>query len=153
MRQPRPVKMLYEFTITSRKNIRLAKTMPIFQANFFWAAPTYSGVCLLTIKRPIIKEGESLGFTNTRMSRSVRKTIITYLISKKFPLNKMSIKEINMNTNRIPAEALISRSFKTGTVYPSTSSPNFINVLFFFIICFLIKGMQNHPLYDKRFIL
>lgn len=31
---------------------------------------------------------------------------------------------INMSRNSIPADALISRSFKTGILYPSTFSPN-----------------------------
>ncbi len=118
-------------------NIRLDKAIPIFQANFFCGAPTYSGTCLLTINRPIINVGEYFGFTKTRISRSARKIIITYLISKKLPLYKIIIKEMNINRNRIPADALISRSFKTGVLYPSTSSPNFITLIFFFIFRFL----------------
>ncbi len=39
-----------------------------------------------------------------------------------------NIREITINKNSIPADALISRSFKTGILYPSTSSPNFIIV-------------------------
>ncbi len=60
--------MLYEFIITKRMNIRLDKAIPIFQANFFCGAPTYSGICLLTIKRPIISEGENLGLTKTKLN-------------------------------------------------------------------------------------
>jgi hypothetical protein len=131
--------LLYEFTITRRKNIRLAKTIPIFQANFLGAAPTYSGVCLLTTNRPIISRGENFGLIKTRISKSVRNTEMTYLISKKLSLNRMNIKATNINTNRIPADALISLSFKTGALYPSTSSPNFINLFAFFIFLILNK--------------
>jgi len=142
-RQVSPVIMLYEFIITRRKNIKPANAIPIFQANFFCGAPTYSGFCLLTIKRPIINAGENFGLIKTRITRSVRKTIITYLISRKFPLNKISIKEISISTNNIPADALISRSFKTGIVYPSMSSPNFIHSFFFFILRFYRPGLFN----------
>ena len=85
IRQVSPVKMLYEFIKTKRTNIRLASIMPIFHENFFCAAPTYSGVCLLTISRPMINEGENLGLTNTRMMKSVRKAITTNFIMMKLP--------------------------------------------------------------------
>ena len=85
MKQPRPVKILYEFTITKRMNIKLAKTIPISQANFFCGAPTYSGTCLLTIRRPSISEGENLGLTNMRMIKSVRNMVTKYFRIKKFP--------------------------------------------------------------------
>jgi hypothetical protein len=124
IRQVSPVKMLKEFSTINRTNIKLAKAIPIFQANFFCFAPTYSGTCLLTINRPIISVGEYRGLINTRMSMSVRNTMMTYFIIKKFPSNRIIISEMSMNTNSIPAEALISRSFRTGMVYPSTFSPN-----------------------------
>lgn len=142
IKQLRPVIMLYEFTITRRKNIRPARPMPIFHANFFWAAPTYSGTCLFTIKRPSINVGEYFGFTKTRMIRSVRKIIRTYLIIKKFSLKRISIKEMNRNRKRIPADALISLSFKTGIVYPSTSSPNPIILFALFIFKILKQGTE-----------
>ena len=94
----------------------VAKTTPIIQANFFGCAPTYSGTWFLTIKRPIINEGENLGLTKTRIIKSVRNMVIPYFISKKFPLNRISINEINNTKNSIPADALISLSFKTGTL-------------------------------------
>src|SRR5206468_5309370 len=111
--------------------------------NFFCAAPTYAGFCRLTIKRPIISVGENLGLIKTRMIRSVRKTIMTYLISKKFPLKRINIKEINMNTNRIPADALISRSLRTGILYPFTSSPNLISLFAFFIYSLYKRNVKS----------
>ena len=87
---------------------------PIIHANFFCFAPTYSGVWLLTIKRPNINVGENLGLIKTRMMKSARNTVKTYLIGKKLFLNMMNINEMNVAKNRMPAEALISLSFKTG---------------------------------------
>jgi hypothetical protein len=66
------------------------------------------------------------------MIKSVRKSIITYFMGIKFPLNKININEMKVPRNRMPAAALISRSFKTGISYPSTSSPNLI-IFFIFI--------------------
>src|SRR5712664_1976464 len=83
-KQDAAVITLCELTMMSRKNITDTNPKPIFQANFFCAAPTYSGVCRLTIKRPTIKEGENLGLTNRRMTKSARNAIIKYLSSKKF---------------------------------------------------------------------
>ncbi|MEI9912291.1 MAG: hypothetical protein WDO71_23120 [Bacteroidota bacterium] len=51
--------------------------------------------------------------------------MITYFASKKSPLTRISTKEMDIAKNSIPAEALISLSFKTGMVYPSASSPEF----------------------------
>ena len=105
---------LYELTKTKRINIMADKVRPIYQANFLGAAPTYSGVCLLTIKRPIINVGANLGFIITLIAKSVKKKVITYFIIMKLPLKRMNIKDKNVNKKSIPAEALISRSFKTG---------------------------------------
>jgi hypothetical protein len=55
--------------------------------------------------------------------------MITNFIGKKLFLNAININEINVAKNNIPAAALISLSFKTGMLYPSTSSPNFIMLL------------------------
>ena len=52
VRQIKPVIILYEFTITISSNMVNVRTNPITQANFFGAALTYSGVCLLTISLP-----------------------------------------------------------------------------------------------------
>ena len=60
-RQMRPVIMLYELSRTITPNITTAKTSPITQANFFCAAPTYSGTSLFTIHRPMTRVGEYLG--------------------------------------------------------------------------------------------
>ena len=109
-----PVIGLYELTTTIRTNIIAARLIPILHANFFGAAPTYSGVWLPTINRAIINVGEYFGLTKTRIIKSVRKAIIVYFMSKKSPLNKINIKEKNINRKSIPAEALISLSFKTG---------------------------------------
>ena len=99
-------------------------TTPIVHANFFCRAPTYSGAWPPTIKRPIISVGENLGLTKTRIMKSARKMLITYLIGKKLFLKMMNIKEMNVAKNRMPADALISLSFKTRILYPSTFSPN-----------------------------
>ena len=109
-----PVIGLYEFTIIRKIYITDAKTIPIIHANFFCFAPTYSGTWLRTIKRPIINEGEYLGLMNTRISRSVRKKVIKYLAGTKLLFDKMSISEIKVPINSIPAEALISLSLRTG---------------------------------------
>ena len=117
------------------------KIIPIIQANFFCCAPTYSGTWFRTIKRPMINEGENLGLIKTRMIKSVRKNVITYFIGKKLPLNIISIKEMNVAKNSMPADALISLSFKTGILYPSTFSPNcimFIHFLNFSVVYKLI---------------
>jgi hypothetical protein len=74
----------------------------------------------------MINDGEYFGFTKTRIIKSVRNIMIMYFIIKKSDLNRMSMSEKNISKKYIPADALISRSFKTGMVYPSTSSPNFI---------------------------
>jgi hypothetical protein len=95
-------------------NIVADSIMPITHANFFCCAPTYSGVCLPTIKRPIINAGENLGLINTRTMKSVRNMVITYFIGKKLFLKTISIREMNVAKNNIPADALISLSFKTG---------------------------------------
>lgn len=55
---------------------------PIVQANFFWTAPTYSGFCLPTIKRPMINEGEYFGLIKTRITKSVRKIVFTHFTQK-----------------------------------------------------------------------
>src|SRR5258708_2496251 len=89
-RQDTAVITLCELTMMSRKNMTDTNPKPIFHANFFWAAPTYSGACLFTIKRPSINEGENFGLMNRRMRKSVRKMIIKYLSSKKF-LSKCTI--------------------------------------------------------------
>ena len=139
MRQTIPVIGLKAFITTRNVNIVPDKTRPMIQANFFCAAPTYSGTWFLTISRPMINVGEYFGLIKTRMMKSRRNTVMTYLTIKKSPLNMMIIKEMNTKRKRIPAEALISRSFKTGILYPSTSSPNFTRVFVFFISCLFIK--------------
>ena len=40
---------------------------------------------------------------------------------------------MNVAKNSIPADALISLSFKTGILYPSTSSPNCMTYSFFYV--------------------
>lgn len=57
----------------------------------------------------------------------------------------ISIKEKNVAKNRIPAAALISLSFKTGILYPSTSSPNFI-------ILFIVLRLDNMYLMKCHYI-
>ena len=128
-----PVIGLYAFTIIKKTNMMAPNTMPMIHANLFCCAPTYSGVWFRTIKRAMIKVGENFGLIKTRMIKSVTKIVIPYLISKKSALNKMNINDVYMSKNNIPAAALISLSFKTGILYPSTSSPNCIN---FFIVRF-----------------
>lgn len=122
---------LYELTTTIKMNMAADSVTPIIHANFFGRAPTYSGTWLRTIKRPIIKVGENLGLTKMRMMKSVRKRVITYFIGKKLFLNTISISEMNVAKKSIPADALISLSFKTGILYPSTFSPNCIGLFIF----------------------
>ncbi len=67
--------------------------------------------------------------------------VTAYFNIKKSPLKTTVSIEINIIKNNIPAAALISRSFRTGILYPSTLSPNFI-ILFidtslWFIILFV----------------
>src|SRR4051812_38683838 len=121
-------------------NMVADRTIPIIHANFFCCAPTYSGTWLPTIKRPIINVGENFGLINTRIMKSVRNMVITYFIGKKLFLKIISIKEINVAKNNIPAAALISLSFKTGMLYPSIFSPKCIN-LFIFLLDFLYRYM------------
>ncbi|SRR5260221_14074774 len=109
-----PVIGLNAFTITMKVNIIADKTRPIIQANFFCWAPTYSGTWFLTTKRPIISVGEYLGLIKTRMIKSLRKIVMKYFTNKKSFLYMICIKERIKPKNSIPADALISRSFKTG---------------------------------------
>jgi hypothetical protein len=114
IRQIIPVIGLYEFTTTMKMNIVADRVTPIIHANFFCRAPTYSGTWFLTIKRPIINVGEYLGFIKTRMTKSIKNRVITYFIGKKLSLNMIIIKEKKVAKNNMPADALISLSFKTG---------------------------------------
>lgn len=133
-----PVIGLYELTTTIKMNMMADRATPIIHANFFCFAPTYSGDWLYTINRPIINVGENLGLTNTRMMKSARNRVITYLNGKKLFLNTMNIKEVNVAKNSMPADALISLSFKTGMLYSFTFSPNCISL---FIFLFFIAGI------------
>ena len=125
---------LYELTTTIKKNIVVDSINPIIHANFFGCAFTYSGVWLPTIKRPIISVGENLGLTTTRMIKSARNIVITYLIGKKLFWNITSMREIKIARNNKPADARISLSFKTGMLYPSTFSPNCISLLIYLFL-------------------
>ena len=116
IRQTMPVMGLNEFIITRKMNMVDDKTKPIIQANFLGGAPTYSGTWFFTINRPIIRVGENFGLMKTRMIKSVRNKVMTYFIKIKFCLKSISINDIKTNKNRIPADALISRSFNTGTL-------------------------------------
>ncbi len=67
----------------------------------------------------------------------------------------MNINEVKVAKNSIPAAARISRSFKTGMLYPSTSSPNCI---IFFILVFITRSLRlleqiskNHFLIIPKF--
>ena len=133
-------------------NIVADSTTPIIHANFFCCAPTYSGVWLPTIKRPIINVGENLGLIKTRMMKSARKMVITYLIGKKLFLNRISMREIKVAKNNMPAAALISLSFKTRMLYPSTFSPNCISLLIYLFFTVLYKegGCKNIPCMHMR---
>jgi len=68
------------------------------------------------------------------MIKSVRNNVITYLMGKKLFLNTINIKDKKVAKNSMPAAALISLSFKTGMLYPFTSSPNFIIVFTFLVL-------------------
>ena len=105
-------------------NIVAESTTPIVHANFFCFAPTYSGDWLCTIKRPSIKVGENLGLTKTRIMKSARNRVKTYLTGKKLFLKRINIREMKVAKNKIPAAARISLSFKTGMLWPSAFSPN-----------------------------
>src|SRR5258705_3264765 len=83
IRQITPVIGLYELTTTIKMNIVADRATPIIHANFFCCAPTYSGTWSCTIKRPSINVEENLGLTKTRIMKSARKKVITYLIGKK----------------------------------------------------------------------
>jgi len=124
IRQVIPVIGLYELTITIKINIVADRITPMIHANFFGFALTYSGIWLPTIKRPVINVGENFGFIKTRIMKSARMKVSTYLIGKKLFSNKMNIKEVKVAKNNMPAAALISLSFKTRVLYPSTFSPN-----------------------------
>ena len=140
-----PVIGLYEFITTIKMNIVAERITPIIQANFFCCAPTYSGVWLLTINRPIINVGENLGLIKTRMMKSARKAVMTYLIGKKLFLNTISMREIKVAKNSMPAAALISLSFKTGILYPSTFSPNCISLLINLFFTLEKRGCEKIP--------
>src|SRR4029453_3661153 len=109
---------------------------PIIQANFFCCAPTYSGAWLFTIKRPIISVGENLGLIKTRMMKSARNTVKTYLIGKKLFFNTKNVPPVKVAKKSIPAAALISLSFKTGMLYFSAFSPNWMTL--FILVIFLL---------------
>src|ERR1700691_4005347 len=96
MRQINPVIGLYEFMTTMKINIVPDKATPTIQANFFCFAPTYSGTWFLTIKRPMIKEGEYFGLTKTRIIKSVRKRVIEYFARTKSLLYRMRIRDIKI---------------------------------------------------------
>ena len=134
-----PVIGLYEFITTMKMNIVAERITPIIQANFFCWAPTYSGTWLLTINRPIISVGENLGLIKTRMMKSVTKIVMTYLIGKKLFLKTISMRDIKVAKNKMPAAALISLSFKTGILYPSTFSPNCISLLIYLSLLYVQK--------------
>lgn len=69
----------------------VANVKPIFQANFFCRAPTYSGFCRLTIKRASIKVGENLGLMNIRMIKSARNIVMKYFRTEKSCLKLTSM--------------------------------------------------------------
>src|SRR6185295_4599138 len=120
---------------------------PMTHANFFCCAPTYSGVWLLTIKRPIISVGENLGLIKTRMMKSERNTVKTYLIGKKLFLNETNIAEMKVAKNSMPAAALISLSFKTAISDPSILSPNCM--ILFICYFFTTRNYTEHFLLPK----
>jgi len=122
-------------------------TTPIVHANFFCRAPTYSGDWLCTIKRPTINVGENLGLTKTRMTKSARKMVKTYLIGKKLFLKMINIREMKVAKNNIPAAALISLSFKTRMLWPFAFSPNCIIL---FICLFLLQSIVIEHFWIKR---
>jgi hypothetical protein len=59
---------------------------------------------------------------------------MTYLMGTKLPSNRISIKDMKVARNMIPAAALISLSFKTGIVKSGMFSPNWI--IFFILFDF-----------------
>lgn len=68
----------------------------------------------------------------------------------------MNINEMNISKNNNPADALISRSLRTGIVYPSTFSPNFImlfNVHSFFCSYVLRIAIRASYIYVLSFLL
>ena len=81
--------------------------------------------------------GAYFGLMKTRMRKSARKKVITYLNEVKSSLNKMNMSDRKVPKNRIPAAALTSRSFNTGMLYPSTVSPNCTTLLTAPSICVL----------------
>ena len=131
-------------------NMVADKATPIVQANFFCCAPTYSGDWLPTIKRPIINVGENLGLIKTRIMKSTRNMVMTYLIGKKLFLNRTNIKEMNVAKNNIPADALISLSFKTRMLYPSTVSPNCIRLFSFLFFTISMLNSLDKNTYLKE---
>ena len=86
------------------------------------------------------------------MMKSVRKADMTYLIGKKLFLNTISMREIKIAKNSMPAAALISLSFKTGMLYPSTFSPNCISLLIylFFLLNDEERGCKNIPVHTHE---
>ncbi len=56
-----------------------------------------------------------------------------------------NIQARNIKKYSIPAEALISRSFKTGILYPSTVSPNCFNFLILLSSFWSIFGLHKLP--------
>jgi hypothetical protein len=78
----------------SKTNMEADKKTPMIHANFFCWAPTYSGTWLLTINRPMIREGENFGLINTLIEKSIRKIATTYFIILKSLLNIMSISPV-----------------------------------------------------------
>ena len=110
-------------------NIVAPRRTPIIHAYRFCGAPTYSGTWFLTMRRPRINEGENFGLMKTRMSMSGRKMAMAYFRSRKLFVEMAAAMAMNIIRNSSPAAARISRSFRTGMPYPSTSSPNFTMLL------------------------
>jgi hypothetical protein len=77
--------------------------------------------------------------------KSARKPVIAYLIGKKLFLNTISMREIKVAKNRMPAAALISLSFKTGILYPSTFSPNCISLFIYLFFTVEKRGCKKIP--------
>lgn len=63
---------------------------------------------------PMINNGAYFGFINKRMKNSTTKTDNTYFTGTKFPLLRISIKEMKAIRNIIPTADLISRLFNIG---------------------------------------
>jgi len=95
----------------------------------------------------MIREGENFGLTKTRMRKSLRNMVKTYFMGKKLFLNRMNINEMKVAKNSIPADALISLSFNTGILYPSTFSPNCIILLI--SVVFWVFFMQEYLIKEK----